>query len=126
MFPIRDSAGRTVAFTGRALDKEEQAKYLNSPETELFKKSQVLFGMDRAKDAIRSRGFALLVEGQFDVILAHQAGFANTIALSGTALSHHTFSSLSDTQITSCSRLILIAQVLRRLHVPRRSLSHLA
>ncbi|MBY0111110.1 DNA primase [Patescibacteria group bacterium] len=87
MFPIRDSAGRTVAFTGRALDKEEQAKYLNSPETELFKKSQILFGMDRAKDAIRTRGFALLVEGQFDVILAHQAGFANTIALSGTALS---------------------------------------
>lgn len=87
MFPIRDAAGRTVAFTGRALSKDDQAKYLNSPETELFKKSEVLFGMDRAKDAIRQRGFAILVEGQFDLILLHQAGFTNTIALSGTALS---------------------------------------
>ncbi len=86
MFPIKDSAGRTVAFTGRALGDDE-AKYLNSPETELFKKSMVLFGMDRAKDAIRTRGFALLVEGQFDLLLAHQAGFQNTVALSGTALS---------------------------------------
>jgi len=87
MFPIRDAAGRTVAFTGRALSSDEQAKYLNSPETELFKKNQVLFGMDKAKDAIRTRGFALLVEGQFDLLLAHQAGFTNTVALSGTALS---------------------------------------
>lgn len=86
MFPIRDSAGRTVAFTGRALAKDDQAKYLNSPETELYKKSEILFGMDRAKDAIRRRGFALLVEGQFDLILLHQIGFQNTIALSGTAL----------------------------------------
>jgi DNA primase len=87
MFPIRDAAGRTVAFTGRALSKDDQAKYLNSPETDLFKKSEVLFGMDRAKDAIRQRGFAILVEGQFDLVLLHQAGFTNTIALSGTALS---------------------------------------
>lgn len=87
MFPIRDTAGRTVAFTGRALEKDAEAKYLNSPETELFKKSEILFGMDRAKDAIRTRGFALLVEGQFDLILLHQVGFTNTIALSGTALS---------------------------------------
>ena len=87
MFPIADAAGRTVAFTGRALSPDDQAKYLNSPETELFKKSHVLHGMHRAKDAIRTRGFALLVEGQFDLILLHQIGFANTIALSGTALS---------------------------------------
>ncbi len=87
MFPIRDVAGRTVAFTGRSLEKDEQAKYLNSPETNLFKKSEILFGMDKAKDAIRARGFAILVEGQFDLLLLHQAGFANTIALSGTALS---------------------------------------
>ncbi len=87
MFPIKDGAGRTVAFTGRALSPDDQAKYLNSPETELYKKSQVLFGMDKAKDAIRSRGFALLVEGQFDLILLHQIGFGNAIALSGTALS---------------------------------------
>ncbi len=87
MFPIKDGAGRTVAFTGRALTKDDPAKYLNSPETELFKKSQVLFGMHKAKDAIRTRGFALLVEGQFDLVLLHQIGFENTIALSGTALS---------------------------------------
>lgn len=87
MFPIRDSAGRTVAFTGRALDPNDQAKYLNSPETELYKKSEILFGMDKAKDAIRQRGFTLLVEGQMDLLMLHQIGFNNTVALSGTALS---------------------------------------
>lgn len=86
MFPIRDPAGRTVAFTGRALSVDEQAKYLNSPETALYKKSEILFGMDKAKDAIRTRGFALLVEGQMDLLLLHQIGFTNTVALSGTAL----------------------------------------
>jgi len=93
MFPIRDSASRTVAFTGRALSEDEPAKYLNSPETELFQKSKTIFGMVRAKDAIRIRGFALLVEGQMDVLHCHQAGFTNAIALSGTALSkeHVTF-----------------------------------
>lgn len=86
MFPIRDTAGRVVAFTGRALSADEQAKYLNSPETELYHKSDILFGMDRAKDAIRTRGFTMLVEGQMDVLHCHQAGFGNAIALSGTAL----------------------------------------
>ncbi len=93
MFPIRDTAGRVVAFTGRTLEVGDQkdgvqtAKYLNSPETELYHKSEILFGMDVAKDAIRVRKFTLLVEGQLDVILAHQAGFQNAVALSGTALS---------------------------------------
>ena len=87
MFPIRDSVGRVVAFTGRALSADEEAKYLNSPETELYHKSEILFGMDRAKDAIRTRRFALLVEGQMDVLLAHQVGFENAVALSGTAFS---------------------------------------
>jgi DNA primase len=86
MFPIRDAAGRVVAFTGRALAADDQAKYLNSPETDLYHKSEILFGMDAAKDAIRTRGFAMLVEGQMDVLHAHQAGFQNAIALSGTAL----------------------------------------
>ena len=86
LFPIRDSAGRTVACTGRALDPNDQAKYLNSPETDLYRKSEILFGMDKAKDAIRQRGFALLVEGQMDLLHLHQIGFTNTIALSGTAL----------------------------------------
>jgi DNA primase len=87
MFPICDSAGRVVAFTGRTLSADEPAKYLNSPETELYHKSDILFGMDRAKDAIRARGFAMLVEGQMDVLLAQQIGFENAVALSGTALS---------------------------------------
>ena len=91
MFPIRDTAGRTVAFTGRALPSakagEDPAKYLNSPETDLYKKHEILFGMDKAKDSIRTRGFAILVEGQMDLLLLHQIGFTNTIALSGTALS---------------------------------------
>lgn len=86
MFPIRDASGRTVGFTGRALSKEEQAKYLNSPETELFRKSSILYAMDRAKDAIRQRGFTILMEGQMDVLHAHQAGFENAVAVSGTAL----------------------------------------
>ncbi len=89
MFPIRDGAGRVVAFTGRALSAEEQAKYLNSPETELYHKSDILYGLDKAKDAIRTRSFALLVEGQMDLLHAHQAGFTNTIALSGTAFTEH-------------------------------------
>ncbi|MBI2025429.1 DNA primase [Candidatus Kaiserbacteria bacterium] len=87
MFPIRDSAGRVVAFTGRALANDDLAKYLNSPETDLYHKSEILFGMDRAKDTIRVRKFTMLVEGQIDVLHAHQAGFENAVALSGTALS---------------------------------------
>lgn len=87
LFPIRDSNGKVVAFTGRALAADEQAKYLNSPETDLYHKSEILFGMDRAKDAIRTRNFVMLVEGQIDVLHAHQAGFTNAVALSGTALS---------------------------------------
>ncbi len=89
IFPIRDSAGRTVAFTGRALSPDETAKYLNSPETTLFKKSETIFGMSDAKNAIRTRGFVLLVEGQMDVLHCHQIGFTNAVALSGTALSEH-------------------------------------
>ncbi len=87
MFPIRDASGKVVAFTGRALATDDLAKYLNSPETDLYHKSEILFGMDRARDAIRTRGFTMLVEGQMDVLHAHQAGFNNAIALSGTALS---------------------------------------
>ncbi|MDP2652146.1 MAG: DNA primase, partial [bacterium] len=86
MFPIRDVAGRVVAFTGRALSADDPlptgrqaAKYLNSPETELYHKSEILFGMDKAKDAIRTRSFTMLVEGQIDVLLAHQAGFENAV-----------------------------------------------
>lgn len=87
IFPISDSAGRIVGFSGRLLKNEtDQAKYLNSPETELFAKSRILYGLDRAKTEIRRLDFAVLVEGQMDLLMSHQAGVANTVASSGTAL----------------------------------------
>ncbi|MBI5139290.1 DNA primase [Candidatus Nomurabacteria bacterium] len=91
MFPIGDSSGRIIAFSGRIfIDDEKSAKYLNSPDTVLFNKSAVLYGLDRAKDSIRKNNFSILVEGQMDLILSHQAGYKNTIATSGTALSDST------------------------------------
>ncbi len=99
MFPISDSSGRVIAFSGRIFEKgltEEElsksAKYLNSPETPIFNKSSVLFGIDKAKESIRKNNFSILVEGQMDLILSHQAGFKNTVASSGTALSDSTTS----------------------------------
>ena len=87
MFPIFDSAGRVIAYSGRILhDDGKSAKYLNSPQTELFDKSKVLYGYDRAKQSIRKFDFSILVEGQMDLLMAHQAGFTNAIASSGTAL----------------------------------------
>jgi DNA primase len=87
MFPIFDSSGRPVAFSGRIfVDDEKSPKYLNSPATVLFNKSEVLFGFDRAKSAIRKLNYSILVEGQMDLIMSHQAGLANTVASSGTAL----------------------------------------
>lgn len=95
MFPINDSSGRVIAFSGRIFKKPndsqiEEAKYLNSPDTPLFNKSNVLFGIDKAKTAIRSRDYSIVVEGQMDLILSHQAGFTNTVAVSGTAFNDST------------------------------------
>lgn len=87
IFPITDSSGRVVAFTGRILkDDGKSAKYLNSPDTPLFNKSAILFGLDKAKTEIRRVGYSILVEGQMDLVLSHQVGVKNTIAASGTAL----------------------------------------
>jgi len=86
IFPVRDQQGRIIAFGGRALG-DVQPKYYNSPETDLFKKSQVLYGFDRARAAIGSEGFALLVEGYLDVIACHSAGLTNAVATLGTSLS---------------------------------------
>ena len=88
MFPIFDSNGRIVAFSGRVFGHQgdDVAKYINSPETLLYDKSSVLFGYDRAKSSIRKQNFSILVEGQMDLIMAHQAGTPNTVAVSGTAL----------------------------------------
>ncbi|KKT36686.1 MAG: primase protein [Parcubacteria group bacterium GW2011_GWA1_44_13] len=94
MFPITDSSGRVIAFSGRILKEEAgktlgasaSAKYVNSPETEVFHKSRALFGFSQARDAIRSEDSCVLVEGQMDLILSHQAGVKNAVASSGTAL----------------------------------------
>lgn len=93
MFPIADSSGRVVAFSGRIfVDDGKSAKYLNSPETPIFSKNAVLYGIDKAKESIRKNNFSILVEGQMDLILSHQAGYKNTVASSGTALSDSTIS----------------------------------
>lgn len=88
-FPIRNESGRTIAFTARALDADEKSgpKYLNSPETPLYSKGQVLFNLDKARQAIRQQDVALLVEGQMDCITAYMAGIQNVLASSGTAFS---------------------------------------
>lgn len=88
LFPLTDSSGRVIAFSGRSFPEEEGSpKYLNSPETEVFKKSKTLFGFDKAKFHIKKHNFAILVEGQMDLVISHQAGFRNTVASSGTAVS---------------------------------------
>ncbi len=90
MFPLNDASGRLVGFSGRIFQEKPgstEGKYINSPQNTLFDKSQVLFGFERAKRAIRTSGSCILVEGQFDVVMSHQAGVENTVAVSGTALS---------------------------------------
>ncbi len=86
MFPIRDERGRTVGFGGRALSSDEVAKYINSPQSPLFDKSRLLFGLDMGRSAIREIGTAVIVEGYMDVIQAHQAGYLNVVAQMGTAM----------------------------------------
>ncbi len=86
MFPIWDAKGRVVGFGGRALKKGEQPKYLNSPESPIYHKSDVLYGFDKAKKAIREQDLAVVVEGYMDVMASHQAGIRNVVASSGTAL----------------------------------------
>jgi len=86
-FPIHGETGKVIAFTARTLDSDEKSgpKYMNSPETPLYSKGQVLFNLDKARQPIRDRKFALLVEGQMDCITAYMAGFHNVLATSGTA-----------------------------------------
>jgi len=85
VFPIADERGRVLGFGGRALGGAIP-KYLNTPETGLYHKSTALFGLDQARDALRQRRLAVVVEGYFDVLAAHAAGVTNTVASSGTAL----------------------------------------
>jgi DNA primase len=86
MIPIYDIQGRVIGFGGRSLG-DEQPKYLNSPETELFDKGKTLFALDKARDAIAKLDQAVVVEGYFDAIALHAAGITNVVASMGTALS---------------------------------------
>lgn len=91
-FPINNEQGKPIAFTARLLDAADEKsgpKYLNSPETALYTKGQVLFNLDKAKAGIKELGFALLVEGQMDCISVYMAGVHNVIATSGTAFTEH-------------------------------------
>ncbi|MDQ5958131.1 MAG: primase, partial [Patescibacteria group bacterium] len=93
MFPLVDTDGKVVGFSGRLYDPEgtrqEEAKYLNSPQTNVYDKSKFLYGLDKARTAIRRSDKAILVEGQMDLVMMHQCGLDNTVAVSGTALTKY-------------------------------------
>lgn len=106
IFPIADSSGRVIGFSGRMFpDTPEGPKYLNSPETEVFQKSRVLYGFDKAKFHIKRAQFAILVEGQMDLLMSHQAGFRNTVATSGTAVSEQSLAEEGSAALIVLSRL---------------------
>lgn len=95
IFPIHNSLGKIVGFTGRILPNaarpelvEGQAKYVNSPETPIFNKSKILYGLHKAKESIRDLKLAILVEGQMDFLMSYQSGIKNVVATSGTALTN--------------------------------------
>ena len=94
IFPIADGTGRIIGFGGRIFEAgtkqnsavSTEAKYINSPQTPIYDKSRVLYAFDKAKQEIRKQNVCILVEGYMDTIMSHQAGFTNTVAVSGTAL----------------------------------------
>ena len=89
MYPIEDSRGRVIAFGGRAMAPDAPAKYLNSPETELFHKGQILYNAAKARKAVQEKGAVIAVEGYMDVIALAQAGFHHVVAPLGTALTEN-------------------------------------
>lgn len=103
-FPIANEAGRVIAFTARALDPDEKTpKYLNSPETPLYSKGNVLFNLDKAKNEMRKSDFVILVEGQMDCISVYMAGIQNVLAVSGTA-----FTEMQVRQIGRFTKRVLV------------------
>ena len=124
VIPIRDRRGRVIGFGARALD-DSIPKYLNSPQTPLFDKSSVLFGLDKAIRGIRARGEVIIVEGYMDVLTAHQYGIDNVIASMGTALTEKQLAELS----RSATRFVLALDsdaagdqaTLRGLHLIRQT-----
>jgi DNA primase len=95
MFPIRDRRGRVLGFGGRAMRPDQGAKYINTAETEFFHKSQILYGVDRAKAAIAKAGRAVVVEGYTDVLALHQAGIEEAVGVMGTAITGEQVAALS-------------------------------
>ena len=104
MFPIRDRAGRVIAFGARALEEDQEPKYLNSPETPLFSKKKCFYGFSQARTPMRQSGTAVVVEGYTDVIMCHQHGFENVLAVLGTALTEQHAGSLS----RLCDKVVLV------------------
>ena len=128
MIPIRDENGRMTGFGARILDPNDFPKFMNSPETPLFSKSRLLYGLDRARKPIRAANQAVIVEGYLDVIAVHQAGFENVVSPMGTALTEDQLRLLK-----RFSRRIVLAldpdaagqkAVLRGLEAARQSLDH--
>ncbi|MEK6227265.1 MAG: DNA primase [Chloroflexota bacterium] len=97
--PIRDGRGRIIAFGGRAMRADQRGKYVNSQGTVLFNKSATLYALDAARAAIRKQNAAVIVEGYFDAIALHQAGFENTVASMGTALTEDQYHALDAMRI---------------------------
>jgi DNA primase len=95
MFPIRDRRGRTLGFGGRAMRSDQGAKYVNTAETDFFHKSEMLYGLDRAKTAIAKAGRAVVVEGYTDVLALHQAGIEEAVGVMGTAITGEQVATLS-------------------------------
>jgi len=88
MFPIHNESGKVIAFGGRSMNDEDQPKYLNSPETPVYKKTSILYNLHRARDAVRRSGRVVLVEGYMDVIGVYAAGVKEVVASCGTALTN--------------------------------------
>jgi DNA primase len=104
MIPIRAMAGRIVGFGGRVLPGDDGPKYINSPETEIYKKGKILFGLDLSKDHIRDKNEAIVVEGYFDLISLYQNGIKNVVAVSGTGFTQDQASLLA----RFCERIVLL------------------
>ncbi len=127
-FPIRDDRGRMAGFGARILDPNDIPKFLNSPQTPLFDKGKLLYGLDRARKPIRTQDQAVIVEGYLDVIALHQAGFANAVSPMGTALTDHQLALLK-----RFTRKIVLAldpdaagdkATLRGLQIARQTMDH--
>jgi DNA primase len=128
MFPIRDASGRMTGFGARILDPDDVPKFMNSPQTPLFDKSHLLYGLNMARKSIREQNQVVIVEGYLDVILLHQAGFTNAVSPMGTALNEDQLRLLN--KISHRIVLALDADVagekatLRGLELARNALEH--